>query len=185
MDCGTPTESLLTIKILLNSILSTPVANILGFDLKYFYLYTTTNQPEFLRIKLINFLEDIIGHYKPQEKVDDKGFVYVKFVCGVYVLPHAGIIPQKLLEEQLKKHGYHQSDKTPGFWKHDTRPISFTLIVHDFRVNYDGKKHANRLINVLKENYTVEEDWEGEKYGGITLHWDCTKHKCICSCQNT
>ena len=87
----------------------------------------------------------------------------------MYSLSHAGIIAQKLLEEWLENHGYRQSDKTPGFWKHDTQPISFTLIVDDFGVKYVCKKHSNHLINVLKKRYTVKEDWEGEKYDGITL----------------
>ena len=93
----------------------------------------------------------------------------------MYGLPHTGIIAQKLLKQRLEKHGYRQSDKTPGFWKHDTRPINFTLIVDDFGFKYVGKKHANHLIKVLKKYYTVAEDWEGEKYDGITLDWDYTK----------
>ena len=131
--------------------------------------------PEFLRIKLSNFPEDVIEHYKLQEKVDNKGFVYVKCVRGMYGLPHTGIIAHKLIEERLKKHGYSQSDKTPGFWKHDTRLISFTLIVDDFGVKYVGKKHANHLIKILKKHYTVAEDWEGKNYGGITLYCYYTK----------
>ena len=79
----------------------------------------------------------------------------------MYGLPHAGIIAQKLLEEWLEKHDYRQSDKTSGFWKYDTRPISFTLIVDDVGVKYVSKKRANHLINVLKKHYTVAEDWEG------------------------
>ena len=49
------------------------------------------------------------------------------------------------------------------------------VIVDDFGVKYVDKKHAIHLINVLKKHYTVAEDWEGEKYGGITLYWDYTK----------
>ena len=96
-------------------------------------------RPEFLHIKLSNFTEYVIEHYKLQEKVDNKGFVYIKCVRRMYGLMHVGITSQKLLEELLKKHGYRQSDKTPGFWKHDTRPINFTLIVNDFGVKYVGK----------------------------------------------
>ena len=70
---------------------------------------------------------------------------------GIYGLPHAGIISQKLLKERLEKHGYRQSDETPGFWKHDTRPICFSLIVDDFGVKYVGEEHANHLIGVLEE----------------------------------
>ena len=95
----------------------------------------------------------------------------------MYGLPHAGIIAQKLIEERIEKHGYRQSDKTPSFWKHDTGPISFTLIVDDFGVTYVGKKHANHLINVLKNYYTEAEDWDGEKYNGVTLDWYCTKRQ--------
>ena len=36
MDCGTPTASMLTSKILINIIISTPGAKFLGLDLKYF-----------------------------------------------------------------------------------------------------------------------------------------------------
>ena len=130
-----------------------------------------------MRMKLSTFPDDVIEHYKLKRKVDAKGFIYVKFVKGVYGLPHAGIIAQKLLEERLAKHGYTQSDMTPGYWSHDTRPISFTLIVDDFGVKYVGEEHAQHLIDVLKEHYEVAEDWKGEKYGGITLDWDYLKRK--------
>ena len=48
IDCGTPTANLLTVKLLLNSIISTPGAKFLGLDLKDFYLNTPMEQPEFL-----------------------------------------------------------------------------------------------------------------------------------------
>ena len=75
-----------------------------------------------------------------------------------------------MLEERLAKHGYTQSDMTPGYWSHDTQLISFTLIVNDFGVMYVGEEHAQHFIDVLKEHYEVAEDWKGEKYGGITLY---------------
>ena len=87
------------------------------------------------------------------------------------------MIALQLLETRLEKHGYRQSDKTPDFWKHDTRPISFTLIVDDFGVKYVGKENADHLINVLKEHYEVAEDWDGTKYCGINLDWDYIKRK--------
>ena len=71
----------------------------------------------------------------------------------MFGLPHAGIIAQKLLEECLNKAGCHQSDKTPGFWKHKWCPISFSLIVDDFGAKYKGDEHAKHLIATLKEHY--------------------------------
>ena len=52
MDCGTPTASLLAVKLLLNSVISTPGAKFLGLDLKDFYLNTPLARPEYPRLKL-------------------------------------------------------------------------------------------------------------------------------------
>jgi len=95
----------------------------------------------------------------------------------MYGLPQAGIIAQELLEERLQKAGYTQSKLTPGYWKHEWRPISFTLVVDDFGVKYIGKEQVTHLIKSLKEHYEVEEDWEGHRYLGITLDWDYKKRE--------
>ena len=118
------------------------------------------DRPEFLRMKLSNFPGYVIEEYNWKKIVDKNGFLFIRVEKGIYGLPHAGIIAQKLLEEILEKHGYRQGDKTPGFWKHDTRPICFSLIVDDFGVKYACEEHANRLI-----------------YCGIILDWDYTTHK--------
>jgi len=128
-------------------------------------------------MKLDNFPDDVIEQYNLKEKVDAKGYVILRVEKGLYGLPYAGIIAQKLLEERLEKHDYKQSDTTPGFWTHKWRPISFTLIVDDFGVKYVGEEHANHLISVLSEHYVVEKDWKGEKYCGITLDWDYVRRK--------
>ena len=95
----------------------------------------------------------------------------------MYGLPQAGIIAQELLEERLKAAGYSQSKITHGYWKHDWRPISFTLVVDDFGVKYIGKEHVMHLINTLKKDYEVEEDWDGKRYVGITMDWDYKKRE--------
>ena len=41
-----------------------------------------------------------------------------------------------------------------------------------FAAKYQGKEHAKHLMNVLKETYEISEDWEGEKYIGLTFDWD-------------
>jgi hypothetical protein len=50
---------------------------------------------------------------------------------------------------------------TPGYWKHEWRPISFALVVDDFGVKYIGKEHVHYLIKALKSNYEIEVEWEG------------------------
>ena len=95
----------------------------------------------------------------------------------MYGLLQAGIIAQELLEECLRKAGYTQSKITPGYWKHTWRPISFTLVMDDFGVKYIGKEHVHHLLQVLRQDYEIEEDWEGTHYLGITLDWDYTKRE--------
>ena len=146
IDCGTPTADLLTVKLLLNSVISTKGARFMCIDIKDFYLNTPLDRPEYLKMKLDTFPPDVVEHYDLKNKADAKGYVYIKCVKGMYGLPHAGIIAQQLLEERLSKHGYHQSATTPGFWTHKWRPISFWLIVNDFGVKCVGRKHAEHLL---------------------------------------
>jgi hypothetical protein len=128
-------------------------------------------------MKLELFPGDIIAEYNPHNKVDATRNVHCKFQQGMYGLPQAGIITQELLEERLLKAGYQQSKITPGYWKHDWRPISFTLVVDDFRVKYIRKEHVHHLTQTLKQHYKIEEDWEGTCYLGITLNWDYKKRE--------
>ena len=51
LDCGTPTASLLTVKLLLNSVISTPGARFMCLDLKDFYLNTPMARPEYVRMR--------------------------------------------------------------------------------------------------------------------------------------
>ena len=56
----------------------------------------------------------------------------------MYGLPQAGLLANELLEKRLNEAGYRQSKLklVPGLWKHDWRPIQFTLVVDDFGVKY-------------------------------------------------
>ena len=123
-----------------------------------FYLNTPMERSEYLRMKIANFPDNVNDHYKLKDKVDAKGNLYVKCVKGMYGLPHAGIIAQKLLEELLNKAGYFQSNRTPGFWKRQWHPVSFSLIVDDVGVKYVGDEHAKHLTKVLKEHCIITED---------------------------
>ena len=90
----------------------------------------------------------------------------------MYGLPQSGILSQTLLETRFDAHGYHQSKITPGLWRHEWRPICFTLVVDDFGVKDSGKEHADHLIECLKENNDIIEDWEGKRYLGLNFNWN-------------
>jgi hypothetical protein len=102
--------------------------------------------------------------------------VLVEIRKGMYGLPQAGIIANTRLKLHLATHGYHPCPHTPGLFRHETRPITFCLVVDDFGVKYVGREHADHLLTCLQELYTVTTDWSGTKYCGLTLAWDHTAH---------
>jgi len=173
-DAGTPTADLLTIKLVVNSVVSTPNAKYLTLDLKDFYLNTPMARPEYIRIKLADIPEDVIERYNLRELVDADGYVYCRVEKGMYGLPQAGIIAQELLEERLGKEGYFQSQITPGLWTHEDRKTIFTLVVDDFGIKYVNDADAHHLINAIKKHYVCTVDWEAERYCGVALKWDYT-----------
>jgi hypothetical protein len=75
-DCGTPTANLLTVKLLLNSIISTPNAKFMTLDLKDFYLMTPMKRYDYFCMKLDLFPQDIIDEYNLSSKVDHNGNVH-------------------------------------------------------------------------------------------------------------
>ena len=66
-DAGTPTADILTVKLLLNSIISTKNARFMTLDIKDFYLNTPMEHYEYMRLRLADMPEDVIQHYKLRE----------------------------------------------------------------------------------------------------------------------
>ena len=62
-DCGTPTADIITVKLLLNSVISTKDAKFMTMDISNFYLMTPLERKEYLRMKLADFSEEVIEHY--------------------------------------------------------------------------------------------------------------------------
>ena len=118
---------------------------------------------------MIQFLQEVINEFSPQEKTIAEGHVCIEVRKGMFGLLQAGLIAQALLDKQLNEKGYHQSKTIPGLCCHEWRPIQFTLVVDDFGVKYVGKEHARHLVDALEEHYDISTDWEGKKYIGLTL----------------
>ena len=95
-EVSTPTADLPTIKILWNSVLSTPKAKFITMDLENFYLGTPMSRPEYMRLPIKIIPKEIIDKYDLESKVED-GWVYVKIVKGMYGLPQAGFLVNSLL----------------------------------------------------------------------------------------
>ncbi|KAL7476123.1 hypothetical protein ACHAW6_002002, partial [Cyclotella cf. meneghiniana] len=128
---------MLAAKILFNSVISTAT---MTMDISNFYLNTPLKCPEYIRMKITDIPEETIKEYKLRDLMEPDECVYIMIVLGMYRLPHAGLIANKLLEKRLNKHGYHQNKLVPGLWKHKWHSIWFALVVDDFGGKYVGKE---------------------------------------------
>ena len=105
----------------------------------------------------------------------EDGWVYVKIVRGMYGLPEEDKIANDLLKKHLYKAGYYPSQFTQGLWRNVWRPITFTLVVDDFGIKFEGDIHANHLVKTLRKYYDFTTDWKDELFVGIKLKWDYEK----------
>ena len=173
-DCGTKTASLETVKLVINSTISTPQAELMTADLSNFYLGTPLDRKEYVRIKITVIPQEVIDEYN-LDTYAHNGWIYFEISKGMYGLKQAGKLANDLLATRLHNHGYYQCATTPGLWRHKWRPVIFALIVDDFGVQYTGRQHADHLIAALTEHYQVTTDWTGTKFAGIDIEWDYNK----------
>jgi hypothetical protein len=103
----------------------------------------------------------------------------------MYGFPQSGILANELLQRNLANDGYRLTQHTHGLWTHDTRPISFSLVVDGFGVKYVGREHAEHLMECIKNNYNISSDWNGSAYCGLTLDRDYKNAQWTYLCQDT
>jgi len=158
---SSPAAGLTTIKLLWNSVLSTKDTMFANADISNFYLNTPMKRPEYMKIPLKIIPQEIIDKYD-LEAIAVDGWVYCKITKGMYGLPHAGLIAYELLKERLGRHGYYECQFTQGLWRHAWRPVTFTLVVDDFGIKYQGKCNAEHLIKTLRKYYKLSVNWKGD-----------------------
>jgi hypothetical protein len=151
-DVATSTADITTFKILINITLSTEDAAMMMMDINNYYLGTPLPRFEYMKILLSRFPEEIIQKYNLNALAFD-GWVYIEIRKGMYGLKQAVLLANQLLQTCLAPFGYYPARHTPGLWLHQTRPISFTLVVDDFAVKYVSKQHAEHHQNALLRTY--------------------------------
>ena len=77
-----PTADLLTVKLLLKSVISTPGAQFITMNIKNFYVNTPLKCYKYLWLKLDDIPADVQTQYNIQEKAE--GWVYVEIRKGMY-----------------------------------------------------------------------------------------------------
>jgi hypothetical protein len=77
-DCGTPTVDMITVKLHLDSVISTKNACYCTIDLKDFYLNTLLDQPEYMHMKISNLPPNFVKAYNLVNLATNHGTIYFK-----------------------------------------------------------------------------------------------------------
>jgi hypothetical protein len=96
-EVATLTTEMLVAKMLFNSVISMKGARFMTMDISNFYLMTPLLRPEFIRIKLTDIPDKVIKEYKLREIATKNGSIYIRAKHGMYGLPQAGLLANKLL----------------------------------------------------------------------------------------
>jgi hypothetical protein len=116
-NCRTRTGSLESVKLVINSTLSTPDARFMSMDLSNFYLMTPLDRPEYARIQLSVIPQEIIDEYK-LESYAHNGWIHYELSKDMYGLKQSGKLAKNLLSKRLFAQGYYKCATTPGLWQH-------------------------------------------------------------------
>ena len=122
---ATQCESLITTKILLNSVVSTILALFMCTDIHDFYYNTPMVDFEYTKLPLSMFPQEIVEQYNLKERVSADGYVYIEIRKGKTDLKQAGRIASDRLTKNLARNGYAPVPHTPSLWRPHTSYLVF------------------------------------------------------------
>ena len=91
---------MLSIKLLLNIVVSAPGANFFTTDTRNFYLMTPIKRKEYVRLKLSDMPEDVVENYNLLTKATKDVYVFITIKRGMCGLPQSGLLAQEFLEQK-------------------------------------------------------------------------------------
>ena len=153
-----PTATVTTAKLLFNSVVSTTTAKCLIADIKNFYLNNMLSSPEYMKMHISDIPQYIINEYNLLALVNDKGFVYIKIVKGMYGLKQTGIISNQVLVKHLAQFGYHPFLFTLGIWRHETPSSRWWWMTSPSNTHLSKTQSISSTLSQVK--YGILEDWE-------------------------
>lgn len=167
---------MLETKLLFNSVISDAQkgARFCSMDLKDMFLHTPMKDPEYMKISIKYFFEDIQQNYNLYNIVQND-FIYIKIRKGMYGLKQVTVLAYIHLSKFLKDAIYYPIVGTLGLWAHKTRKTIFCLCIDDFGVNFFKNEDLNYLQKTIKQQYTCIVDQSGKKFLGCTLNWNYKK----------
>jgi len=157
----------LTASILFNSsVILTEGARFIAVDVSDFYLESELEEKEYMWIPVHLLDAETCAAYNLDELIIN-GRVLTEINKGMYGLPQAGRLVYNNLVLNLDQNGYRPCKQTHGLWRHESSPVTFTLVVDNFGIKYVREEHAKHLIAALLEDYCIIEDWTVCLYCGF------------------
>jgi hypothetical protein len=93
---ATPTAEMQVAKILFNSVISMKGARFMTMDFSI-CLMTPLHRAKFIQIKVRDIPDEVTRKDKLREKATNNGSIYIRAKRGMYGLPQAGLLANKLL----------------------------------------------------------------------------------------
>ena len=171
------TAEYLTTKVLINATLSDrihkdPDTKFATADMVDFYLGAMLDQPGYLGMKAATFSQEIIDMYNLREYIDNNGTIYFQVIKCMYGHPASGRLSNKKLVSILKDAGYHEDAFVDCLFKHESRNITFALVVDDMGIKYSKVEDVEHLVATIAPHWKVKLDYSGSKFLGMDLKWE-------------
>jgi hypothetical protein len=171
------TAEYLTTKVLINATLSDrihkdPDTKFATADMVDFYLGAMLDQPGYLGMKAATFSQEIIDMYSLRNYIDDNGTIYFQVVKCMYGHPASGRLSNKKLVSILKDAGYHEDALVDCLFRHETRNITFALVVDDMGIKYARVEDVEHLAATIAPHWKVKLDYTGSQFLGMNLKWE-------------
>ncbi len=128
-NAGTPTANLLTVKLLINSTISTPSANYMTMDIKDFYLNTSMANYKYMQLQIANMPDNVIKHYQLTDLATLDGYVYCKIQKGITDYHRPESLPSNCLRNDYNNMGTTKARQqlACGNTTHDQFPSPWLL----------------------------------------------------------
>ena len=149
---STVPAALTTVKININSTISTPNSTYVSLDTKDYCYATPMENVENAQIPVKLIPQEIVDQHN-LSSLAVNGKIYCEVWKGMPGLNQAGAILHKRLTQHLHAHGYYQARHALSLWKHKSLSISFTLVVDELDVKRVGKNDHVHLIATLEKHY--------------------------------
>jgi len=164
---------MIDVKLLFNSVVSTPGSQFMTMDITDFYLGTPLVRKAYMKVHRNQMPVQTVAYFDYTDASWwHNEYIIFEISKGIYGLPEAGKLAQDQLYAHLASYGYRLIPESTGFFVHDTRPTKFTLVVDDFGVQYSSIEDLNHLSEALQLKYAITVDMTGSKYLGLTIEHD-------------